>query len=427
MDINIQQLLKLMVDRGASDLHLKVGNPPVMRINGHLNILKDLPRLRREDTIGIASQILNKKQKTDFNNNFEIDFAYSVPGLGRFRCNAFLQRGSVGIVFRAIPMKILTVEELGLPVILNDIAMEPRGLVLVTGITGSGKSTTLASMIHHINCNRDDHIITIEDPIEYMHRDNRSLVNQREVGGDTKGFHTALRSALRQDPDVILVGEMRDRETIETGITAAETGHLVMSTLHTADAMGTISRIISMFPAFQQQQIRLELAEVLKATLSMRLVRKKDGKGRVAAVEVLIVTDIIRQAIIEAEKTLKIPEYIEAGKSEYGMQSFDQALLDLFTQGTISYEEAMLHSSRPSDFALKVKGIQSTEDSVKDIEGQKKQEEKANVHQKTEKMNVRQKTEKMNVRKKTDRMNVHKKTDRMKTDSSSSDSMFTKY
>ncbi|MDY0093744.1 MAG: type IV pilus twitching motility protein PilT [Candidatus Vecturithrix sp.] len=373
--INIQELLKQMMERSASDLHLKVGNPPVMRINGLLHILRDLPRLQREDTLAVASQILNKKQKTDFNENFEIDFAYSVAGLGRFRCNAFLQRGSVGIVFRSISMKILTVEELHLPLVLNKIALEPRGLILVTGITGSGKSTTLAAMIQHVNNNRDVHIITIEDPIEYMHRDNRALINQREVGGDTKGFATALRSALRQDPDVILVGEMRDKETIETAITAAETGHLVMSTLHTADAMGTINRIISMFPAYQQGQIRMELAEVLRAALSMRLVRKKDGKGRVPAVEVLVATDTIRQCILEPEKTLKIPEYIEAGKSQYGMQSFDQALLDLFQEGSISYEEALLHCTRPADFALKVKGIQSTGDAVKSRDHEKQAEE----------------------------------------------------
>lgn len=374
--INIQELLKQMIERGSSDLHLKVGNPPVMRINGVLHVLRDLPRLRREDTLAIASQILNKKQKADFNENLEIDFAYSVAGLGRFRCNAFLQRGSVGIVFRAIPMKILTVEELHLPIVLNKVSLEPRGLILVTGITGSGKSTTLAAMIQHINENRDVHIITIEDPIEYMHRDKRALINQREVGADTKGFAKALRSALRQDPDVILVGEMRDKETIETAITAAETGHLVMSTLHTSDAIGTINRVISMFPAYQQEQIRLELAEVLRAVLSMRLVRKKDGKGRVPAVEVLVATDIIRQCIIEPDKTLKIPEYIESGKSQYGMQSFDQALLDLFQEGSISYEEAQLHCTRPADFALKVKGIQSTGDTVKSREHEKQSEEK---------------------------------------------------
>ena len=374
--MSIQELLKLMVERGASDLHLKVGNPPVIRIHGSLNILHDLPRLKREDTLAIAAEVLNKKQKAVFNENFEIDFAYSVPGLGRFRCNAFLQRGSVGIVCRAVPANILTVEQLRLPLVLNQIALEPRGLVLVTGITGSGKSTTLAAMIQHINQNRDVHIITIEDPIEYMHRDNRALINQREIGADTKSFSTALRSALRQDPDVILVGEMRDKETIETAITAAQTGHLVMSTLHTSDAMGTINRIISMFPAYQQGQIRLELGEVLKASMAMRLIPKKDGKGRVPAMEVLLATDIVRQAIIEADKTNKIPEYIEAGKSQYGMQSFDQALLELYHNDLITYEEAILNCTRPADFALKVKGIQSTEEAVKSMEHEKRAGEK---------------------------------------------------
>ena len=372
--MNIQELLKQMVQRGASDLHLKVGNSPVIRLNGVLQPMSDYPRLSRENTIEFASQILNKKQKQDFNGNFEIDFAYSVAGLGRFRCNAFLQRGSIGVVFRSIPMKILTVEELHLPLVIKDLAMEPRGMVVVTGITGSGKSTTLASMIQHINNNKNVHVITIEDPVEYMHRDNKALINQREVGGDTKSFNSALRSALRQDPDVILVGEMRDRETIETAITAAETGHLVMSTLHTADAAGTINRIISMFPAYQQTQVRLELAEVLRGTISMRLVRKKDGKGRVPAVEVMIATDIIRQAVIDATKTIRIPEYIGAGRSQYGMQSFDQALLDLFRQGQISYEEALLHCTRPGDFGLKVKGIQSTDEAVASQEREKESE-----------------------------------------------------
>ncbi|PID56198.1 type IV pili twitching motility protein PilT [candidate division KSB3 bacterium] len=375
--MNIHELLKLMVERGASDLHLKVGNPPVLRINGALHILKDFSQLSREVTVTIASQILNKKQKAIFNEECEVDFAYSVSGLGRFRCNAFLQRGSVGIVFRSIPMVIKSVDELGLPLVLNKIALEPRGLILVTGITGSGKSTTLAAMIQHINQNRDVHIITIEDPIEYIHHDQRALINQREIGADAKGFSTSLRSALRQDPDVILVGEMRDKETIETAITAAETGHLVMSTLHTSDAMGTINRIISMFPAYQQGQIRLELAEVLKASLSMRLVRRKDGKGRVPAVEVLVVTDIIRQCILEAGKTLRIPEYIEAGRSQYGMQSFDQALFDLFQRGLIVYEEALLHCTRPADFALKVKGIQSTEESIDSMKADKDSQEEA--------------------------------------------------
>jgi twitching motility protein PilT len=373
--MNIQELLKTMVERGASDLHLKVGSQPVMRINGMLYTMSDQPRLRREDNISVASQILNKKQKQEFNENLDIDFAYSVAGLGRFRCNAFLQRGSVGLVFRAIPMRIMTVEELHLPLVLNDLALEPRGLILVTGITGSGKSTTLAAMIQHINNNRNVHVITIEDPIEYMHRDNKAVINQREIGGDAKTFGGALRSALRQDPDVILVGEMRDLETVGTAITAAETGHLVMSTLHTSDAAGTINRIISMFPAYQQGQIRMELAEVLKGTLSMRLVRKKDGKGRAPAVEVLVATDSIKQCIVEPDKTIRIPELIEKGRSQYGMQTFDQALLDLFKEGVISYEEALLHCNRPADFSLKVKGIQSTEESAESYQAEKRSEE----------------------------------------------------
>lgn len=381
--MNIQDFLKKMVERGASDLHLKAGSSPVIRIDGVLHTLKELPRLSKEDLLALAGQLLNKRQKSDFNEYFEIDFAHSVAGLGRFRCNAFLQRGSVGIVFRSIPTTILTVEQLHLPVVINDLALEPRGLVLVTGITGSGKTTTLAAMIQHINSNRDVHIITIEDPIEYMHRDNRALINQREVGGDTKSFSSALRSALRQDPDVILVGEMRDKETIEIAITAAETGHLVLSTLHTADAVGTVNRIISTFPSHQQPQIRLELAEVLKGVLSMRLMRKKDGKGRVPAVEVMVATDIIRQAVVEPEKTMRIPEYIEAGRSQYGMQTFDQALFDLFKDGSITYEEAILNSTRPADFALKVKGIQSTEEALKTIKEEKKSEEQ--IFQKTDK------------------------------------------
>jgi twitching motility protein PilT len=315
----------------------------------------------------MAAQILtNKRQKQEFVENSEVDTAYSLPGIGRFRCNIFRQRGSIGIVLRAIPIGILSIRDLGLPPVLEELSLEPRGLILVTGITGSGKSTTLAAMIEHINAHIDAHIITIEDPIEFLHRDKRSLVNQREVGSDTQGFHKALRSALRQDPDVILVGEMRDQETMATAITAAQTGHLVMSTLHTSDAMGTINRILSLFPPHQNQQVRLELAEVLKGIVSMRLVRKADGKGRVPAVEVLIITEIIRECIVDPTKTFKIPDLIAAGASQYGMQTFDQALMKLLQDGLISYDEALLQSTKPSDFALKVKGIQSTEDTIKE-------------------------------------------------------------
>jgi len=365
MDVNV--LLKQMVERQASDLHLKVGSPPVIRIDGNLRPITEHQRLTHEDMVAIASQILiNKRHKQEFMESNEIDLAYSLPGLGRFRCNIFRQRGSIGIVLRSIPIKILTIRELHLPPVLEELSLEPRGLILVTGITGSGKSTTLAAMIDHINSHIDSHIITIEDPIEFLHRDKKSLVNQREVGTDTLGFNKALRSALRQDPDVILVGEMRDLETMSTAITAAQTGHLVMSTLHTADAMGTVNRILSMFPPHQNQQIRLELAEVLKGIVSMRLVRKADDKGRVPAVEIMIVTDIIRECIVDPAKTFRIPDIIAAGASQYGMQTFDQALMQLYQEGLITYEEALLQSTRPSDFALKVKGIQSTEETVKE-------------------------------------------------------------
>ncbi|HMD81887.1 MAG TPA: PilT/PilU family type 4a pilus ATPase, partial [Anaerolineales bacterium] len=281
--MHINDLLKIATDRGASDLHLKVGSHPVLRISGDLFALVDLKRLMQEDTIAMAFSIMNNRQKQKFKDHLEIDIAYSVPGLGRFRCNIFQQRGTVGLVLRVIPVKILNVRELNLPVVLEKISMEQRGLVLCTGTTGSGKSTTLASMIDYVNAHRKAHIITIEDPIEFLHRDKKALINQREVEVDTRSFSAALRSALREDPDVILVGEMRDYETIETAITAAETGHLVFSTLHTLDATETINRIISVFPPHQQKQIRLQLAQVLKAVISLRLLPRADGQGRIPA------------------------------------------------------------------------------------------------------------------------------------------------
>src|SRR5713226_5773023 len=302
--MHINDLLKIACERKASDLHLKVGSHPVLRINGRLTPLSELNRLSQEDTIAMAFSIMSGRQKQKFKDHFEIDLAYSVPGLGRFRVNIFQQRGTVGLVLRVIPSKILTIEDLVLPPVLKTIADERRGLILITGTTGSGKSTALAAMIDYINSQRTEHVMTIEDPIEFLHRDKKSLVNQREVEVDTKAFATALRSALRQDPDVILVGEMRDYETIETALTAAETGHLVLSTLHTMDATETINRIISVFPPHQQKQIRLQLAAVLKAAISMRLVRAADPiQGRVPAVEVMIVTPYIRDCIVHAEKT----------------------------------------------------------------------------------------------------------------------------
>jgi len=286
--------------------------------------------------------------------------AYSVPGLGRFRCNVFQQRGTVGLVLRVIPVKTLSIKDLNLPPVLDQISAERRGLVLVTGTTGSGKSTSLAAMVDQVNAHRPEHIMTIEDPIEFLHKDKKSLVNQREIEVDTKSFSSALRSALRQDPDVILVGEMRDHETIETALNAAETGHLVLSTLHTVDATETINRIISVFPPHQQKQVRLQLGAVLKAVISMRLVRRKDGQGQVPAVEVLRTTPYIRDCIENKEKTKLIQASIAQGTSQYGMQTFDQALYVLFQNELISYEEALRQASNPDEFKLKMAGIQST-------------------------------------------------------------------
>jgi twitching motility protein PilT len=285
-----------------------------------------------------------------------------VPGLGRFRCNIFQQRGTIALVLRVIPVKIRTVRELLLPPVLEKICWEQRGLILCTGTTGSGKSTSLAAMIEYINSHRIEHIITIEDPIEFLHRDKKSIVNQREVEVDTKSFAQALRSALRQDPDIILVGEMRDYETIETALTAAETGHLVLSTLHTLDATETINRIISVFPPHQQKQIRLQLAAVLKAIISMRLLPRADGLGRVPAVEVLISTGYIRDCVENKEKTKLIHDAIAAGTSQYGMQTFDQSLFQLYKSGLITLEEALRRATNPDEFKLKIQGIQSTAD-----------------------------------------------------------------
>ena len=360
MDVN--ELLKTAHSQGASDLHIKVGSYPILRIDGALSPMSTSNRFSQEDTLKIAFSVMSPGQREIFKKRNDIDLAYSVPGLGRFRCNIFIQRGTIGLVFRVIPMKIPTIEELLLPDALKKISMEPRGLILVTGTTGSGKSTTLASMIDNINTNKTDHIITIEDPIEYLHRDKRSIVNQREIGNDTESFSKALRAAMRQDPDVILVGEMRDFETIQTALTAAETGHLVLSTLHTIDATETINRIISVFPPYQHKQVRMQLASVLKAIISMRLVPKTDGKGRVPAVEVLIATATIKDCILDPDKTKMITDAIAQGALHYGMQTFDQSLFNLFKTGLITYEEALRRATNPDDFALKVKGISSTSD-----------------------------------------------------------------
>ncbi len=358
MDIN--ELLKKAYSLEASDLHIKVGSPPILRIYGELSPLASEKKITNEDATKIARSVMNPAQIELFKKKNDIDLAYSVPGLGRFRCNVFMQRGTIGLVFRLIPMRIPTIDELNLPEVIKKIAMEPRGLILVTGTTGSGKSTTLAAMIDLINSNRTEHIITIEDPIEYLHRDKKSIVNQREIGSDTESFSKALRQALRQDPDIILVGEMRDFETIQTSLIAAETGHLVLSTLHTIDATETINRIIAVFPPYQHKQVRMQLASILKGVISMRLVPRADGRGRVPAVEVLVATETIKDCILDPDKTKLIPDFIEQGAIHYGMQTFDQSLFGLYKSGFISYEEALRRATKPDDFVLKVKGIQST-------------------------------------------------------------------
>jgi twitching motility protein PilT len=364
--MELNEILQVALRGGASDIHLKAGLPPMFRVDGNLVPLKDARRLPPEEISRMAFGIMNDYQKEKFKAQNELDLAYGVPGLGRFRVNVFQQRGTLGAVLRVIPFKISTIEQLLLPKVLEKMSGEQRGLILVTGTTGSGKSTTLAAMIDHINSNETCHVMTIEDPIEFLIRDKRSIVNQREVGVDTMSFGQALKSALRQDPDVILVGEMRDLETIETALTAAETGHLVLSTLHTLDATETIARIVSAFPPHQQKQVRLQLGTVLRGVVSQRLVPRADGKGRVAAVEVLVANSRVREMIEDKDRTKEIPQAISQSHVTYGMQTFDQSLMQLFRSNIITYEEALRQSSNPDDFALRVSGISATSDSTWD-------------------------------------------------------------
>jgi twitching motility protein PilT len=364
--MHVNDLLKVAVENSASDLHLKVGSYPMMRVRGDLVPCSEEKRLDHEDVVAMSAAIMSTAQRQRFKDAQEVDLAYSVAGLGRFRVNVFQQRGTVGLVLRVIPMQIRTVDELSLPPVLKKIALEERGLVLVTGTTGSGKSTTLAALIDYMNTQRCAHIMTVEDPIEFLHRDQRSIVNQREVSVDTRSFAQALRSALRQDPDIILVGEMRDFETVETGLLAAETGHLVLSTLHTLDATETINRIIAVFPPHQQKQVRLQLAAVLRAVISQRLIPRADGRGRAPAVEVMISTPFIRDCIVDKEKTHLINGAIAAGTSQYGMQTFDQSIFGLFEQGFVSYEEALRWASNVDEFKLRVQGISTTSDLSRD-------------------------------------------------------------
>jgi twitching motility protein PilT len=352
---DLDQALRRLVAEEGSDLHLKVPVQPMIRRHGRLEPLEGFERVTPDLMEGLVVQMLDgdEAKLAEFRAENEVDFAYSIPGLARFRVNAFRQRGSVSIVCRAIPIQIKTVDELLLPPVISELAEEERGIILLTGTTGSGKSTTLAAIIDHINTNHAKHIVTIEDPLEFLHPDKRSIVNQREVGDDTGSFKRALRRVLRQDPDVILIGEMRDEETVRTALSAAETGHLVLSTLHTVDAPETVNRIIDFFPQAEQQQARAMLAGTLKGVISQRLVPTPDGNGRVATCEILRMTGRVRDMILDEEQTGKLPEVVSEG-GYYGMQTFDQALLAHVKAGRVSMEEALRAATSPHDFKLLV-------------------------------------------------------------------------
>lgn len=360
--MNIDDILKIAIEKDASDIHLKVGNHPQLRVHGGLASLNEFPPLTTKDTEELANQMMSDSQRQALKEDRDLDLAYSLPGFGRFRGSIFMERNAIAIALRIIPIHIKPIRELRLPEIIEKIACFERGLVLVTGTTGSGKTTTLASMIDYININRQRHIITVEDPIEFHHEDKKSTICQREIGWDVKSFSRGLRSALREDPDIILVGEMRDVETIETALLAAETGHLVLSTLHTLDAPETINRIISAFPPHHQRQIRVQLAGILAAVISMRLIPRKDGKGLVPAVEVMIATPYIQDCIQDRDKTALIRDAIAAGVSEYGMQTFDQSIYHLYKHNYISFEQGLRYSTSPDNFRLRVQGIQSAAD-----------------------------------------------------------------
>ena len=359
--LDFKAVLQQMIARDGSDLHLKVGRPPTFRVNGELEPMEH-PALKPEDLKGLAEQLMTPRQIKQFAEEKECDFAIGVPGIGRFRVNLYQQRGSLCYAMRAIPYQARTLTELSLPKVLEEIAMKPRGLVLVTGVTGSGKSTALAGMIQHINQFRSANVITIEDPIEFLHRDINCHINQREVGTDTATFAQALRRVLRQDPDVILIGEIRDLETLDTALKAADTGHLVFATLHTTDATQTINRVLSFYPPHQQAEVRFSLASALQAVVSLRLVPRMDKPGRVAACEVLINTAAVRDQIRDSESSLNIPDLIREGSVQYGMQSFDQSLMQWYSQKVISYDSAMFYATSPAEFALRTQGIAGTSD-----------------------------------------------------------------
>jgi twitching motility protein PilT len=359
--MKLRSVLEEMIRRGGSDLHIFVGVPPMIRIDGAMQP-SEQPIVSPEDMVALAEQILTPKQLKLFETEKEIDFGFGVPGLGRFRANVCKQRGTIAMVFRLVPMEIPALDQLMLPDVLSRMCMKHRGLILVTGITGSGKSTCLASMLQKINQERRAKIITIEDPIEYLHTRRNGLVAQREVGTDTVSFSKALRHVLRQDPDVIMVGEIRDLETMEIAITAANTGHLVLSTLHTIDASQTVNRVISFFPTHQHQEIRLLLASCLEAIVCLRLIPRADGEGRVPACEVMLCTPTIQEYIIDPEKTVLMRHAIQEGHLQYGMQTFDQSLKRLYREGLITYDDALTNSTSPDEFVLRVKGIESSSD-----------------------------------------------------------------
>jgi twitching motility protein PilT len=352
----IDQLLQFAVNHGISDVHLRAGRPAYFRRDGQLVTRKTAGVITEAQMSQWFHMMTKEAHQGSFVRLSEVDFGYSLEGAGRFRVNVFRQRGQMAMVLRHIPQQVPTLEDLELPSVVGEIALAPRGIVLVTGATGSGKSTTMAAMVQAVNASRACHVLTIEDPIEFVFEDDKAMISQREVGADTAGFAMALKAALRQDPDVILLGELRDLETVETALHAAETGHLVLATLHTVDAMETIGRLVGMFPPHQQEQVRYQLSTILRAVVSQRLVRTKQG-GRVAACEIMIHTELIRELIADPSRTYELPTVIEQGRDVYGMQSFDQALHDLVKSNKLTVHEALAHATNPADLKLRFDGI----------------------------------------------------------------------
>ena len=359
--IPVASLLKAMVDKGASDLHLRAGSPPILRINGTL-FRAQMEPLSPADTRQLTDELMEDRHKAAFSENRELDFAVGLPGIGRFRINAFRQRGTPALAIRSTRTEVPRFSELNVPEVIRDIAMKRRGLILVTGTTGSGKSTLLASMIDHINTSKSANVITVEDPIEFLFKDKMSTIAQREIGADTESFTEALRASFRQDPDVLLIGEIRDKETMQTALSAADTGHLVMSTLHTMNSLETISRIISFFPPHEHEQVRLVLSGVLVAVISLRLLPRKDGSGRIPATEILINNAAIAEYLVAPEKTSLIMNAVREGFTQYGSRSFDQSLLQLYQDEIISLAVAKQNANNPDDFELRVGGIEGTSD-----------------------------------------------------------------